>query len=331
LQEQEIYLLIIRYFSLETTSEENEIIADWIKASPENEETFEGIKTVWFTAIPQKSNDQIDKALDKTRLKLGFETEVKNKASKGLLSILSYTAAFGLIICTILFFIFKEKSSKGPVVTLLEKRTGRGEKLKIVLEDGSIVSIAPESNIKYPNKFYRDHRDVYLTGEAYFVVTKNPHKPFTVHSGTWKTSVFGTKFNISAYPEQTYLAVSLLEGKVRVTNNKYDYNLVPGQQLFLDKKNNRIYLSNFDQTIITGWLTNKLVFKNEPLSQAAEKINLLYGVKIVFENERTSNCKIWGTFNNEPLQSILDALKLSSNIQYRIEGNIIYLSMKSKP
>lgn len=328
MEEQDIYLLITRYLSLKTSSEENEFLADWINASADNEATFTHIKTIWSLSKISSSPASADDALDKTKLKLGLIPKTKKRIDRSFYAVISLAAVFFVVFCTGLFFLFKSKNTKGLQISFFEKRTGQGEKIKFKLDDGTTVYMAPESYMKYPKKFNIHYRDVYLEGEAYFEVTKNRHCPFTVNTGIWKTRVLGTRFNVSAFRQQNYLSVSLIEGKVKVLNNQHNYNLVAGQELLLDKRNNNIYLRNFEEDAITGWMTNKLVFRNETLSKAAEQIDLLYGVKIVFANEQTANCKIWATFSNVPLHSILEALKLSSNIRYETDGKIIHLTIK---
>jgi ferric-dicitrate binding protein FerR (iron transport regulator) len=121
-----------------------------------------------------------------------------------------------------------------------------------------------------------------------------------------------------------------LEGKVKVTLSGDDdeYLLKPGQQLTLNHLNHQVYQHAFDTTSVTGWMANKLIFKNDKLSDAAEKIDQMYGVKIVFADQATADTRLYGTFNNESLIDVMETIKATGNIAYRIDGNKVYLTLK---
>ena len=122
-----------------------------------------------------------------------------------------------------------------------EAVTSAGEKSVLVLSDGSQVTLNADTKLKYPDRFNGTNREVYLEGEGYFVVQHISVHPFVVHAGNLSTTVLGTTFNVSAYPESKTIAVSLLEGKVRVTSNEkgtVDKTVVlePKEQLLYDKE-----------------------------------------------------------------------------------------------
>ncbi|WP_460557508.1 FecR family protein, partial [Hymenobacter daeguensis] len=204
-------------------------------------------------------------------------------------------------------------------------RTRAGEQQTVWLPDGSRVTLAPLSRLRFPATFGPASREVYLEGEAFFEVSKNPHRPFRVHSGSWVTQVLGTKFNVSAVRGASQTAVSLVEGKVQVFDKQEHYLLAPGQQLLADQATGRIYRQAFNKAKVTAWRRNKLVFQNEKLGDVAGQIERLYGVKLVFADAATAEVRLWATFENEPLPAVLAALKLAGSLEYRQEGQVIYL------
>lgn len=324
MKEEEIYLLITRYLSQQTSPSENLQLTEWISLSKENEELFGQIAFIWNVRKSETDSETL-RALRNTQAKLGIgqSPQVVKPAASRKRKAFVYAIA-GMCIMLISLFLLFVKSKPSPVI-YTTSRSKPGQKIKVTLSDSSVVSLAPESEIKYPVKFDEHQRDVYLQGEAFFEVSKNPHKPFVVHSGSWATKVFGTKFNVLAFDKAPKMIVSLVEGKVQVSSAGKQYPLKPGQQLVLDKSDNRIYLHDFDEEEVTGWIKNKLVFKNTRLVDAADAIERLYDVKIVFSDKAILDHTIWATFEDESLNRVLESLKAAGGLTYKIEGRVIYM------
>jgi len=215
------------------------------------------------------------------------------------------------------------------VVAYQFTRTSAGQQQQIRLADNSLVTLAPQSQLRYPKQFGSTHRDVYLEGEAFFEVSKDARRPFRVHSGSWVTQVLGTKFNVSAFRRAAQTSVSLVEGKVRVLDAHNEYLLAPGQQLLAEQATGRVYRRAFNPTKVVAWKSNKLIFQNEKLGDVAGQIERLYNVKLVFADSATAEVRIWATFDNEPLPAVLEALQLAGPIAYRCEGQVIYFSQRA--
>jgi len=183
--------------------------------------------------------------------------------------------------------------------------------LTLRLPDGSQVTLAPQSELRYPAQFAPGSREVYLVGEALFKVQKDKRRPFRVHSGEWVTQVLGTTFNVNAFSGAATMAVSLLEGRVQVQDRQQRYLLAPGQP--------------FRATEVLGWQHNHLQFRNQKLADAAPQLERLYGVKLVFEDAATAEVRLWATFDNEPLPAVLAALHQAGGLRARQEGRVVYL------
>lgn len=329
MEEQESYLLITRYLANQTSTEENELLADWIAISKANELLFEDIKAIW-QASKATENIHPDIALNK------LHEMMRNAEAGPAIRLYPYKkwyviAASLICLVTVTYLIARYIFTKAPDLEYVKQTTKAGQKRVIYLEDGTEVHLAPQSTIEYPVKFDAGKRLVNLVGEAYFEVSKNPHKPFIVHTQMLNVQVLGTHFNVDSYKSHNSTVVSLLEGKVKVTlptEDTDEYLLKPGQQLTLNHLNHRVYQHAFDTTSVTAWMTNTLVFKNDKLADAAEKINQMYGVKMVFADQVTADTRLYGTFNNESLVSVMETIKATGNITYRIDGNKIYLTLK---
>lgn len=324
MEPEEIYLLITRYLARQTSSDENERLATWVSKSSENERTFEQLKAVWQRSQTPTVTPETAAALRNVKARLAQTAPAPQPAPiRRWRMARPYQLAALLLVSMVGGGYFYLK----PITTVAYQtcRTAVGQKQQVYLPDGSLVTLAPQSQLRYPAKFSGVSREVYLEGEAFFEVSKNPHRPFRVHSGNWVTQVLGTKFNVSAVRGAGQTAVSLVEGKVEVFDKQEHYLLAPGQQLRAEHATGHIYRQAFDAAKVTGWRTNKLVFRNEKLGDVAGQIERLYGVKLVFADAATAEVRLWATFDNEPLPAVLAALQLGGPLTYRREGQVVYL------
>jgi transmembrane sensor len=333
LQQEEIYLLIARYLARQTSSDENEWLATWVAESPDHERTFEQLKTVWQVSQTPTAPTETVAALGRLKSRLALPAPASEPVAPTAPPVRPWRlrlARPGQLAAILLLLVSAWGGAyfytqPAPVLAYRVYRTPAGQPQRLHLADGSVVTLAPQSQLRYPAQFASASREVYLEGEAFFEVSKDPKRPFRVHSGAWVTQVLGTKFNVSAVPGASQLAVSLVEGKVQVIDKQDKYLLTPGQQLRAERSTGRIYRQAFDRGQVLAWRSNKLVFKNEKLADAATQLERRYGVKLVFADAATAEVRLWATFDNEPLPRVLDALRLAGGLSYHREGQVIYL------
>jgi transmembrane sensor len=337
LQQEEAYLLIARYLARQTSSDENEALATWVAQSPDHERTFEQLKTVWQASQTPAAPIETAAALGRLKTRLALPASVAEPVATPVPPVRRWRLRLRLRlarptqVAALLLFIVTALGSTyfytrpAPALAYRVHHTPAGQPQRLRLADGSVVTLAPLSQLRYPAQFAEASREVYLEGEAFFEISKDPRRPFRVHSGAWVTQVLGTKFNVSAVPGASQLAVSLVEGKVQVTDKHDKYLLAPGQQLRAERSTGRIYRQAFDRRQVLAWRSNKLVFKNEKLADVATQLERRYGVKLVFADLATAEVRLWATFDNEPLPHVLDALRLAGGLAYHREGQVIYL------
>jgi len=327
LEDRESYLLITRYLSNKTSTAENEMLADWLTESVENEQTFETIKMVWLSTR-QAEHSMGEAAL--ARLKIRIEEENAAPRRLKLSFKRSYIAAAAVILVFTagLFYFAQEVKVVNHEQQLV---TNSGEIKTLKLSDGTKICLGPKSTLIYPQSFEGKHRVVRLSGEAYFEVSKVAHKSFIVRTAELDVKVMGTHFNVNAGKNQRSTTVSLLEGKVAVNitdDNNEEYMLVPGQELSFNRINRQVFQYQLDSLSVLGWMSRTLVFSNEKLSDAALKIEKMYGVKLVFESQATADTRVYAQFKNDSLKDVLDIICASGNLQYHNDQNKIYLSFK---
>lgn len=149
-----------------------------------------------------------------------------------------------------------------------------GQALELVLPDSSQVFLHPGSKITYPSEFEKNCRDVKLTGEAYFIVTKDEKRPFTVHTEKSRTRVYGTEFDVTAFRGQTE-RITLVEGSVGVNDSR----LEPGQQAVV-YEDASMKLQDVDTEAYTAWRDGFFYFDGEELKDIFTHIARYYNVSI---------------------------------------------------
>jgi len=223
--------------------------------------------------------------------------------------------------------------------------TRNASRTRVVLPDGSVVWMNADSKLRYNKSFGNTLREVYLTGEAFFDVTKNPDKPFVIHTHLIDVKVLGTLFNVRSYPNDKTTETSLVRGRVQVTlHSRPDekYFLKPNEKLVVlntpdamlpvttnnshDKypKESIVAIKNLtyqrgDSTAVeTAWTRNKLCFVDEPFEEVAQQMGRWYDVEFEFKNETFKEVRLKGSFKNETLPQAMEALKFSTNFHYEI-------------
>ncbi|WP_179747337.1 FecR family protein [Pedobacter xixiisoli] len=217
----------------------------------------------------------------------------------------------------------EDEETKVHINTL---RIPKGGQFRVVLPDATVAWLNSDSELKFPSAFDQNSREVELKGEAYFEVTSYDKKwPFIVKSSGQKVEVLGTKFNVSAYQEDSFIKTSLLEGKVKVTNEGSSQTVIlkPGQEAALNINANRLttYPSEVEESI--AWKEGLFVFNNEDIHVAMGKIARWYDVEVVYKGDFKAKA-LWGTASrSDKLESLLNTLQATRVAKFKIEGRRI--------
>ena len=235
-----------------------------------------------------------------------------------------------------------------------EVATRKGSKSKIILPDSTVVWLNADSRISYPDNFRGEKREVQLTGEAFFEVTKDANRPFIIHTNTIDIKVIGTVFNVRSYPEEATTETSLLTGEVEVTVLNQDKKVIlkPNEKLIVPNEIAGVIKDSvqfkrrpsrkLEQSLLTVdkihfneedsiysetcWIDNKLRFDGEQLDRLTSKIERWYNVEVIINNEKLKATRFTATFENESLNEVMEALSYSYSFKYKMENGkvIIY-------
>lgn len=203
-----------------------------------------------------------------------------------------------------------------------------GKKFEVQLSDGTIVHLNSGTSLKYPVQFLRNKsREVYLTGEAYFEVSKDKAHPFTVNTQEVNVEVLGTKFNLDSYSDNVQTDVVLVEGKVSLyknqkTNQNQTY-LKPGYKGSNEKGQTQFKTEQVNTDYYTAWVKGGLVFKNASFDAIIKKLERQYNVTFINKNKTLGKEIFNARFDNEPIEVVLKYFSDSYAIDYNIDKDKI--------
>jgi transmembrane sensor len=333
MKKEGFFVLATKYLSHEASVDETEHLDSLLKQKKYST-LFNAISDKWTKAGNRESLHEFNTETGLTVLtakikkhnpSFQWEKEVKQKYlffyQPRYLRIAA-SVAFLFILVTGAFFVVNVLKQKSVAITWNEKKTVMGEKSIITLLDGTKITLNADSKLKYPARFGEELREVSLEGEAYFEVIHDANKPFVVHTGGVSTKDLGTKFNISAFPNEENIVISLEEGKVEVSTNKSsakkeDVVLSPKQQLVYNRENETNTIEQFDLQKAIGWKDNILVFDNEPLSKVLLPLERYFGVKFEIADQSLANRTIKANFRNESFWTVVKVLEKATGLTYK--------------
>ncbi len=228
-----------------------------------------------------------------------------------------------------------------------EIATKKGSKSFIKLPDGSKVWLNTDSKLSYMNFTVGKTREVRLEGEAFFDVAHDSSRPFIIHTGKINIKVLGTTFNVKNYPEDNELETSLIKGRIEVSLNSRPEDIIilnPRGKLIISKKDDKItqttqdgvsennvvltsitYFKKDSLVAETSWLTDKLVFVDQPLEKIAHDLERKYVINITFKNPLVKKYRYTGVFDDVGLEKVFELIKYSKNINYKINDREIII------
>ncbi len=285
---------------------------------------------------------------------LSIATDIpEGAAPRRRASLLPWVAAasvFALVAGVVLYLHVGKRSP----IAVTDIAAPRGAKKFMQLSDGSRLWLNAGSRIVLSSTFNSGNREMTLEGEAFVDVRHDEQHPFVIHVGRLDVRVLGTTLNVRAYPGDSTMETTLINGKVEVgvagdagsmillhPNEKLTIAInrtappakdadsgMTGRPATAPPKFLRrpIEPDRTDGTITeTSWVSNKLVFRQETLSAMATRLERWYDVTIVFDNQRFTNDTLSGTFPQEPLADVMHALQITAGFHYRIDKDTVHI------
>jgi transmembrane sensor len=228
--------------------------------------------------------------------------------------------------------------------SLEEKVNNTTAKQTVNLSDGSVVILEPNSRLSMPSEFSEENRTVYLSGEAYFKVTKDIDRPFLVYTNKLITRVLGTSFIVKVLKGEEETSVEVKEGKVsvfrkddfeRVTsgtkNESKGIVVTPNQKIVFEGDGSRILkmLSEAPEVVPSAKTTFKFDYRSTPVKDVLTDLKNAYQVDIIFDADLLSDCPITATLSNRPLLEKLNIICEAIEAKYEVLDGKIMIYGKS--
>lgn len=204
----------------------------------------------------------------------------------------------------------------------------RGGEYQIVLGDGTRVYLNAQTELRFPESFASsEQRLVYLSGEAYFEVTKNPSKPFVVQCKDYAVKVLGTSFNVNSYEGDETSKTTLATGKIEIDMDGKQTILNPGQQAII--KNGEVNVKEVDVEVYTTWMFDNFRFQSESIQEIMTKLSRWYAIDVFYMNESVRNYHFTGYLPRyAKIADVLELLSLTTNIKFDVEGKTVIVMEK---
>lgn len=301
---------------------------EWISLNPEKlDEVYRAERLIQMLSLTLPGSE-LSKAFDKFDAFLGAEEAAtlgfEPKRGKLNWNVMAYAAVVILMLATGVFYFSANRQV--PVSKYTSSFNPHGVRSTIILSDGTKVYLNSYSKLEYPKVFAGHTRDVFLEGEAFFEVTKDRTKPFTVTSAGVKTRVLGTRFNISAYKNVKDIRVALVEGSVEVSaiGSNEKMLIKPKEMAIFDPDDSHFQRLAFNNEDVTGWKEGRIIFNQASFEDVSIKLRNAYGIQL--RDQTGLKWSFSGQFENVSYLSIIKSLCFAKGMTFTEKNHTIILT-----
>lgn len=280
----------------------------------------------YFNSMEDNDVQLADSAYLKAEKTLGIRgLRIGRKVLRWTMNIAAVAAVF------VFAFLIYDRMYLVEDVQWIEKRVEHGEIVSLLLPDGSHLYMNSGSRVTYPERFEGKTRQIFVDGEVYAEVAKDPKHPFVINSGDVSVDVLGTTFNMKSYSNAECVEVILLEGSVRFNvlgeSVMNDVIMRPGNMLQYHRSTGKIDLDQFPKDKYNAFYENRSIhFFNLTLEDIVTDLERLFCAKIVILDEKLAKTRYFAFFgNNESLDEILNAINSDRKIRIKKKDGVIYL------
>lgn len=324
--------VFFKCFQNQATPEELAEIKNWLGKDIDNLEMLDEIYNIYSISkvLPPPLNPDTQKAWNKIDQKILLKTPSN---SKSLNLKIRYTVAMaavlviGLVLGGIInnYLRFDRLSHQYTEIV-----TQPGQKTSVILPDGSIVWLNSVSTLKYPVDFNARKREVILTGEAFFDVSKDKSKRFRVKCGGLDVDVYGTSFNVKNNPDENSQEVTVAEGIVGITSSsKLIRQITKGEQATLNKVSGEIIFDKENPDLVAAWKNDELIFRNTPIDEVCKSLESWFGVKITVDKQIIGGHNYTFKIKTESFKEVLEMMQVMTPFEFKIDGKAVEIKYKN--
>ncbi len=364
--------VIVNFLEGNLSQSQADELVSWLGSDKRNPEFLRQVEKIWYASKKLENKEpDIREGLKKIREKIS-ERNIRRLPPKKIhfsIPSLIAIAATVLVLVTLSVSVLLNTSGKNkPVVSasaIVETTVPKGSRSFITLPDGTVIWLNSDTKLSYHTDYNAANRTVYLTGEAYFKVSKNDSLPFQVMTSDIKVTAVGTSFNVKAYDVDSIIETTLEEGQVEISVINFGKKaastepvlLKPNQRAEYFKQTEGITMKvkgNMDENknrnqpdkieigsktdilsvrvsevsdirLYTSWKDKRWVFKNEKFSSLAPKLERRFNVKIVIVDKALEEYTFTGILLDESLEQVLAAIRMTSPIRYEVNAQEVRL------
>ncbi|TDO05352.1 FecR family protein [Sunxiuqinia elliptica] len=293
-----------------------------IGQDPESEKIYNKAKAAW--AFLASTNNMPEYKIENSYKKLQARLNPRSTSFRLKTNLLlKYAAVLLLFLCTVpLAFYLKNQLTDHEAELRYTSVVAKYKQIsEVILPDSSVVWLNSGSTLTYNNDYSLNNRDLVIEGEAYFDIRKNKKIPLTVSFNDFKVKVLGTKFNVSAYPDNEEITVALETGAVELLHEKntsFRYKLKPGEIAAYDTKTKEVKVKETTVGDYTAWKDGLLVFRDTPLDEVIKILERKFNADFIVEDSSIYDPAFNATFQDENLVEVLDYIKFTCHINYTL-------------
>lgn len=330
---KDIHQLAVNYFEGSISKDDERVLFDFVSENQHNINLFKNWEREWTASHQPQENMLLLWERLKCRISIQqnsvtyFSSSVSKVYRKKIWHCVSAVAAVFLIIffSVSIYRTYLEKNQGAPFVF----ETHCAERSKVTLPDGTVVWLNAATTLSCPNDYNKKSRRVNLSGEAYFEVKKNEDIPFVVYAKDYPLLVKGTKFNVTAYPEEQVLTAALLEGLLQFGDDESGLMMHPDDVVTYNLSLNAKSIYSTDAKQFISWTEGRIEYDSITFDELFRRLSRQYDVDIVFTSERKTDKVLNISLNNgESITDVLDALSLIIPMTIERNGRTLTITLK---
>lgn len=311
--------ILRQYFDRTLSAQDDRRVRLWLLSDRDKEAKEEALKRIWQQAGDIAPNGEEAAAYEAfLQHREQYENRRSNKAR--FLKIIRYAAVIALPVMAAVMVWYASDAYHEGIGRMQVCEVPDGTIRQITLNDGTEITLNGGSKIIYPEKFAaRDSRNVFISGEAFFNVTRDTLRPFLVHVDNMSIRVLGTTFNVRAYADERFIATTLQKGSVQLSIDDTVIVLRPNEQAFYTRSNRNIRKFAVQAKEYTLWTDGSLQFEQQPLSRIIAVLSHKFGVRFEIDASIDTEEQFTMNFTNqENLGDVLDVMtRLKKDMRYR--------------
>ena len=325
---QQIPKFVKNYLDNRCEDSEKEAAESWLCDNINNSEFDAEFENILDSLAPSDDKDSLKRSRSALVRFMEIESEITRKNRLTKRTFFWFASAVAAAVAVFVFLFFHKAETP---VQWHEIYARRGHSECVTLPDGTYLQISSDSKVIYPSRFDSDTRTIYVDGEIYADVTKDPDKPFIVSANDTRIKVHGTKFNVKAFAEMENVEVALICGSVTMEvsglDKTFSRTLKPGEFVRYNKEDGSVEKYDINMAALEYGQSKNLRFINQSLEEIAKDLERQFDVRIFIEDEHLAQTQYYASFiNNEDLCKILNALNSNKAMKIWKKNNTIVIS-----